>query len=356
MLIASATNSNEILYLVLLGFWAPLVLIVVPIYVLVVRRQSFQTYELERRRTYELDAQARATTERDQEELRYVLDSATRRIADQVAELRSTIPLLTEELPDQVAARVTSRFTTQLGNEIDALRTALVASSPGITAPISSDGADQRALLRELSHSLNTPLSQIDARADALEAALSQDTDVTTAATGLLADLHVSVAICRSFLGAFRRLADIRDVSDEWADASLEEATRAAATVYDPRDGEALRVGIELPSEIPGYTTSYVLAVLLPLLENALEAAPDGTDVHITHSNEDSLELISISNDSQQAPDCADMLESGFTTKANHDGIGLSSAQRLLTSAGGALKCRRENDNITMVISLPSKR
>ncbi len=188
------------------------------------------------------------------------------RQADMTADnLAQALPRLLRELPDAIAAGLSREFARVVADV--APKTSTDSSGlVGITHPVDS----YDSLTREISHSLNTPLAQIEAAALTLKGLRSGDISAQ------LSRILEGVSVCKSFLYAFRGLSQVAATSSGWFPASLLQAVKSAATVYIDREGAAVEVVADLPDEIEGYNNNYVLALVLPLLENAVEAGPVG--------------------------------------------------------------------------------
>jgi signal transduction histidine kinase len=356
----------EILILVVGGFWIPLFGLAQLMRFRQLRSVQFAAYDSERARREQSDEMA---------ELR-------RSVEMQADRLQSFLPRLVEQLPDQVAREVVAALMPKLlelqssrggvvGLPADAvseiaheLSTVLARRSATIAAPegkVDSTRSDspslsQRDLMREISHSLNTPLSQISVAAGS---AISKLTDEDRAApNGALSNVQqiaVSASLCLAFLQAFRELTRVAEEADEWPASSLADATRAAADVYGDAHHRTVAVEVALPDHVAGYSDSYVTALILPLLENAIEAAPDDGLIAVRHSLIDGTHVISVSNAvSNDAVNDDRIYEPGYTTKAGHDGLGLSIVRRLIGRLNGAsLDHSLESGRVTFRLALP---
>lgn len=210
-----------------------------------------------------------------------------------------------------------------------------------------TDRLDAKQMMRELSHSLNTPLSQIEARALVMRARVSDDETAT-----LLAQMVGSVDVCKAYLYAFRLLVDV-PVPYEKTSSSLQDTVVAAATSNPAFDAKGLRLHADF-LETSGYPTSYILAVILPLVENAVEAASaDSTITVATQINEGRLEL-SVQNRTE-TPLPHDAVTQGFTTKKGHEGLGLAVVGRLVgIYEGGDLQLSQEGDVVRATATIPA--
>jgi len=88
---------------------------------------------------------------------------------------------------------------------------------------------------------------------------------------------------------------------------------------------------------IEGYANSDVIAILLPVIENAIEAARPATVVTIAYSLlDDGEHRLRVSGESMNEPGSDRIYEAGFTTKDGHEGLGLAAARSLADRFPGA--------------------
>lgn len=141
--------------------------------------------------------------------------------------------------------------------------------------------SNSKQLIKEISHSLNTPFSLIEVTTDNLlgESELSSQTLES------LNTIKSSINICKSFLASFRELTLIASSSTIWNPESLVEAIDSAISIYKQKNEKANNTIVELPENIEGFSNNYILSLLLPLAENAIESAIVDTDIKISHGD-----------------------------------------------------------------------
>lgn len=220
-----------------------------------------------------------------------------------------------------------------------------------------NDEAHCGALVREIAHGLNTPLSQIEAATLNLGKRLREE--LPGVGSDLESDLRsldrirASVDLCKSYLGAYREVVNVAATATDWSPASLPNAVKAAARVYSD---DMKRISVKLPEKIYGYSNTYILALLLPLLENALEEAL-GTElvkveVHMQEA-EAGWHVLRVANGTRKTVLDEQVYEAGYTTKPNHQGIGLSAVRRLLATRGGAINHWLADHRVVFELRLP---
>ncbi|MBB2924009.1 HAMP domain-containing histidine kinase [Cellulomonas cellasea] len=208
------------------------------------------------------------------------------------------------------------------------------------------------AAVREIAHSLNTPLSQIEV---AVLTARARGGRVDTELSQLLDRIQVSVDVCEAFLSAYRGLAYATDRAGVGDTKSLEGSIRAAADLYiEAQDREDISVAVKVGAGDPGYHVSYLAALVLPLLENAIEAAAPETVVTVEAWSDDDATTITVSSESSTPPITDSIYDPGYTTKVDHQGLGLSVVRNLLHNrTGAALSHRVDGNRVQFRISLP---
>lgn len=182
-------------------------------------------------------------------------------------------------------------------------------------------------ILRQLSHSMGTPLSRI--KADALAMSDGSHRDVP------LQRIVTAVDLVNAYLTAYRQLAAIGDRGGIFDDASLHRSVWRICQVYSTGSATSPTVEIVLPSSIPGFTNTFLIAVMAPLIENSFEACPSDGQILVEYSA-DPVPTIRLRNTYLGPALPQDVMTEGRSTKDGHEGLGLSTAATLLSSRAGA--------------------
>ena len=328
----AAITGLELLAVIAAAVWVPLVL-AGSLYIYRQRIVRINSFEATRNVEYRAREQ--------QHEIREIAER-----------LESFLPAVTERLPMQVAQYVTDGLHSELRamrQAVGELEQAQLDSQP----PTKPELATDLALVREISHALHTPLSQIEAAALSTERRLAGSRSTPDLADSL-SQITVSITICKAFLSSFRLLASGTTASEQDTSIELATAVRRAATIYVSRADRAIALDIGRLSAVKGYDNSYVLAALVPLIENAVESSPDDGTISITQEFDGTRTTFRISNsfDDDFEPQ---LYDSGHTTKPGHDGLGLSTVRRLLDGAAGSLTHEHNGGTIVFIATLPAK-
>ncbi|WP_155290326.1 sensor histidine kinase [Rhodococcoides fascians] len=205
--------------------------------------------------------------------------------------------------------------------------------------------SESQLVVRQIAHSLKTPLSQIEVAMELLRSSSAFSNEDAQA----INRARSSVAICQAFIQAFRQVVLAETGISEDGDESLGTILESTLSSIEPRPV------INIPNKIPGYTHAFVLAVLMPLLDNATEATDSGTAVHLECESNDEHHTLNVVNHSATVPP-EDCYAVGVSTKPGHDGVGLAVAKRLVSSEPeGSLEHSVQGRKITFTVSLPVK-
>jgi signal transduction histidine kinase len=258
-------------------------------------------------------------------------DSGTKRKLD---DIDGRLTLLSRYLEEEVPRAVLNGIRGELDG--------MAGRGPGVQT---SETA--ASLIREISHSLNTPLAQIEASVLSLDRSAIRDTAKHD-------NILEGVRICKSFLAAFREVATLTRDVHAWSPDSIAKAVRSASALYAHRAGKSPQVEVHVADSVPGYNNNYLMAVLLPLVENAMDAVkPDGS-VKVTGALRGDVYVIDVCNDGVTGELPEDIYENGFTTKHEHEGLGLATVRRLVASKRDArIGHKVDGSFVTFTVELP---
>jgi len=295
-----------------LGFWLP----VAVIFTLVERSRIIRLGGVSYR-------------DRELDEVRRQLDVMKRDVEGEQARIQEFVSIALRDIPAS-APRV----------ELNA------AVSPSVTV---ADGPAEFRIVRELAHSLKTPIAGVEStlrthRPDGPDPEVGE---------GDWRDLLTSVELCKAVIAAFREVTRVSSEADAWAPDSVAEMISSAHEVYRKAMGRHTMLRVELPDVVSGYSSNLIVAALLPLLENAVEASPDGAEIVISSRNEPGEVRLRVHNeiDPQYG---VDGHRRGPLT---HDGLGLATVDRLIEDGAEGHFSHTENaGGFTAEISLPQRR
>jgi signal transduction histidine kinase len=270
--------------------------------------------------------------------------------------------------------------------------TVVTETEPGWSAQLARLRRDL-ALLAAVSVLAVAALAALVMRANtsqiALERRLSRSENLAAMGrmTATLAhEIRNPLAIIR---GSAKRLGKLDEPSQRMADSVVEEVDRLSETVHRylqfARAGEsnegapgdaaatlgatldllaaeftAKRCTLERPAELPPARVplddASLKQVWLNLLQNALEAIPEGGRVRVVLDQAGAKVRVSVADDGPGIPQevLARLGEPFFTTRAQGTGLGLYLSRQLVQGAGGRLEIEsREGDGTRVHVELP---
>jgi K+-sensing histidine kinase KdpD len=211
-------------------------------------------------------------------------------------------------------------------------------------------GDDSGQTIRELAHSLGTPLAQIKAESIRLSGTDKQHKEA-------YGRIMASVDLCNSFITSFREIARLSTGGPILSLESLSKAIKTTTDIYMARDSKEINLDLRVPPRIDGYTNTYLLSVLAPLIENAVEGSLNKAPVIIVCDDHDEEVVFRISNHFEGKPPSDESFLPGRSTKESHEGMGLSTVNRLVESQrNGHLELVLDGDVATFIVRLPGRR
>ena len=275
-------------------------------------------------------------------------------IEDQVIEIKSRITDLREQF-GSFSSAIAKSLVTELDRVLTGRLDRAISRDPPVREVNASDKTSAKAIIQELNHSMQTPLSQISVAVHLLLDADFINPDSEDAAS--LRRIKNSVKMCQSFLGAFKEITTTQ-VADAASSGKLIDHFQAAHELYCMRANVSANLKVNnTPDRLPGYSTDYIVSVVMPLLENAVEASTDGTPIEITYQNIDNGHRISVKSKPGHLPSGNEIYQDGFSTKpSEHQGLGLSTVKRLLADhKGSSLGHIYEDKHVIFSLMLPER-
>jgi len=143
------------------------------------------------------------------------------------------------------------------------------------------------------------------------------------------------------------RPANLDALIDEVARLLRPEARAAGVTLKRERRGEPLP-GLRVDAE-------KIKQVVINLLQNAIEALPDGGQVTLESGLVDGRVRVVVTDDGPGLPEGLDVFQLFVTTKARGTGLGLSIAQQIVLEHGGEITAdSTPGAGATFTVTLPS--
>ena len=216
---------------------------------------------------------------------------------------------------------------------------------------------ERERIIREISHSVNTPLAQIELTLRGIAEAINDPKMIEA-----LGRSEQSVQLCRAVLAAYRDITAIAAVAAQWDIHDLQRALRSVIEVYiaqGSKSSDDIDIEIDTPSAVPGYSNYMIVSLLLPLLQNAIEAAPPMTQIRCWTIWNRNYYSFYISNAMRVHPDLSKLSTPNYTSKRGaHEGLGLSSVRTLLARQahlGASLEFEIADNLFIATVRLPRK-
>lgn len=208
-------------------------------------------------------------------------------------------------------------------------------------------------LAASLAHEIRNPLGSIEGAAD------------------ILGKPQTSPELCKEFLGIIRKesrrlnrlLTNLLDFArprrPEFQLVGLEALIDSVITLLShtaEQSGITLRK--QMPAAVPALQSDpeQIRQVILNLTMNAIQAMPDGGEIELAVSPNDTGVVIAVKDQGSGVAD-EDMdkiFDPFYTTKENGTGLGLSVAHQIISQHGGVLSAKKNRDRgMTFSIVLP---
>jgi signal transduction histidine kinase len=230
------------------------------------------------------------------------------------------------------------------------------SSSAHGSAPDASVAISARTLLAELTHSLKSPLLVLNGTANILSSLSPPGSSPETAQR--LKDLMWGAQECGFILDTFHQLVDTSDkvVRDGFGHIPLPDAISALHDSANRLLSQNTRVTCEAPDEVPGFSADYLVTLLRPLIDNAVEASPPGEEIRVAVISDEQYVRILVVNAVGDTFDPQILQTHGASSKHAPPGLGLSVARRLAAmSSGGTLQTEALNGRVLVRVELPRR-
>ena len=204
--------------------------------------------------------------------------------------------------------------------------------------------------MRDVKHSLATPLSQIEINCSLLETLHNPDEQ-----SECINKIKSITKVCQCIIASYQEILSVPalDVTQSFPDCvdelltTVENKTRKKRLLFE-KSG--------LPESISGYSLSVISSMLLPLIQNAIAAAPPESTIEISYQEKDN-HILMIKNSCEKAIPTMEQLKTPhYSSKNHHLGVGLSTVRNYLRLLkGGSLDFDVEGDIVVVIVSLKKK-
>jgi signal transduction histidine kinase len=205
-------------------------------------------------------------------------------------------------------------------------------------------------IVAEMNHALQTPLNTLRFAISNLEDL--PDEVVLAERAERLAAMTGSLNLCFSALITFRGLVE-RAAAVPTSQPSLHEAIRAVSAMYPT---SPVTVDFDaVPDQVTGFSNHYLVIMLQPLVENAIEGCRPGDTVKVSFADGRDKVEFTVYNPVDHPVDGEILFAPEATTKNGHQGLGVPIAQRLAELARGKLTAEIADTGVRMHVELPRR-
>jgi signal transduction histidine kinase len=204
----------------------------------------------------------------------------------------------------------------------------------------------------DVKHSLMTPLSQILSNCELMEDELRSEK-----AKQYVDRIERNVKVCQSIINSYKEVAAIAKTKTfiglrEACDACLESAGKEYG-----KDSVTIVYGNGFVDAVEGYSNNLLIGLVAPLINNAVAASPGEASIDINIEEEADKYHLTISNFCEnEAPTLMQLNTIGFSSKNNHQGVGLSTVRNLIRLMKSAeLKFEVNENKVTVIINLEKR-
>ncbi|ANU07672.1 sensor histidine kinase [Paraurantiacibacter namhicola] len=182
----------------------------------------------------------------------------------------------------------------------------------------------QKDLARDINHALKTPLSRLDTASALLEANVLDPLEASQR-------INNATQLCYYYLNSFRSLSVDYSPGSDTDHLDFNESVRKAIRIYTSDSGKDLGLQLNVPVSVSAVADYYAIATLMPLIENAVEASPDGGEIKVTGKEVDGELRIEISNHFNETPP-RNFEDRGVSSKPHksNEGLGIAIVRAFL--------------------------
>lgn len=204
----------------------------------------------------------------------------------------------------------------------------------------------------DVKHSLMTPLSQILSNCELLEDELSSDRTRQG-----LERIEKNVKVCQSIINSYREVVSVAKTKTFIGLREACEACLESAGKEYHKDNITIVYGNGFVDAIDGYSNNLMIGLLAPLINNAVAASPNETSVKINiEEGKEKYWLVITNLCENEVPTLIQLNTTGYSSKSNHQGVGLSTVRNLIRLTKSAeLKFEIDDNKVTVIIILEKR-
>ena len=204
----------------------------------------------------------------------------------------------------------------------------------------------------DMKHSLMTPLSQILSNCELLEDELSSDRTRQE-----LERIEKNVKVCQSIINSYKEVVAVAKTKTYIGLRDACDACMESAGKEYQKDKISVVYGKGFVDTIDSYSNNLLIGLMAPLINNAVAASPNGASIEIDIEEEKERYRLIITNLCENEPPTLIQLNTtGYSSKNNHQGVGLSTVRNLIRLMKSAeLKFEIDKDKVNVIINLEKR-
>lgn len=286
------------------------------------------------------------------------LDSTFRKPYERMLkeELLSIVSLIDRRITDVLKSNekkniVKSDYTSSGKKEIQRIQDNISDMQKVLTlmyGQLSSKQINDLEIIRDLNHFFATPFATIEANTELLKG--TKGIDKTH-----LEKINNSIELCKCIIETYRECLSYSNNQNNIINSLKQTIETAFHTYADRNNKKKLQLlnTDSIPDKFLNHNNHYIVSVVLPLLENSIQAAPDNTQIEIVF--DENKHTICISNSCENTPNINDLKTPRYSSKENHKGTGILIVNNLLSMKNrGVLNTTIEKDKVIQTIKLNS--
>ena len=207
--------------------------------------------------------------------------------------------------------------------------------------------------IRELFHALETPIATSEMALATLKASFGVLSELQE---NKFNSIQSAMKLIKSILFAYRELTFMNIYKNDNKFFSLPEIINSIPSLMSEEVINIPLVQRNIPDQIPKYSTNLIVVLLLPLVQNAIEASPKNKSVLIEYLKEEKSHTIKIENFCRQTPRQVNLDTEGYSSKGNeHIGTGISIVRRISKTVDVKFELKVTDNKVCSTLSFPMK-
>lgn len=208
-----------------------------------------------------------------------------------------------------------------------------------------------QSIVREIFHLTKTPLLTINAAVRNLS---NPNEPLSKIQREKLTTIEDNVLTVKLIIEAYRKLATASEAAT--SEAIVPHIETAFASMCNLCNKQLKAAISDFPEKISVHGNNVIIILLMPLIHNAIEAAPDASEIAINCLETDEYCKITVENICESVPKQSNLKKDGYSTKSG-GGEGLRSVRRISKSIGIDFRINvySKEKKVVAILTVPKK-